>query len=95
MARYTYTVVLIPEDGAYVVHVPALPGCVTQGASVEDALAMAEDAISLWLHSEPPQPEPDGLKTLTATVTVEVDVVDGAVRSPGVIEEPSVAAVGA
>ena len=89
MARYTYTVVLVPEDGGYVVHVPALPGCVTQGDSVEDALAMAKDAIRLWLHSEPPQPEPDGVKSLVGTVTVEVDVVDGFVRSPGVVEAPS------
>ena len=95
MARFIYTVVLIPEGDSYVVHVPALPSCVTQGNSVEDALAMAEDAIRVWLHSEPPAPESDGVKALTATVTVEVDVVDGVVRSPGVVESASPSPVGA
>lgn len=92
MARYSYTVLLVPEGTGYVAHVPALPGCVTQGDSVQDALAMAEDAIRGWLHGDAPQPERDGVHALAATVTVEVDVVDGRVRSPGVVEEP--AAVG-
>ena len=41
-----YTVVLIPDenDGGYVAHVPSLPGLVTQGETIPEALAMAEDA---------------------------------------------------
>lgn len=44
MARFT---VLLQEevDGGYSVTVPALEGCQTQGESVEEALAMAVDAI--------------------------------------------------
>lgn len=43
----TYSIVLDPdpEDGGYTVTVPALPGVVTQGATSEEAIAMAEDAI--------------------------------------------------
>jgi antitoxin HicB len=44
-----YSIVLVPEAGSYVVKVPALPGCVTQGESVEDALDAARDLISLWI----------------------------------------------
>ena len=94
MARFSYTVVLVPEGEWYVVHVPALPGCVTQGRSVEEALAMAADAIGLWLHGDPPHPESTGVKALTATVTIEVDVIDGVVRTPGVVEAPSAASIG-
>jgi predicted RNase H-like HicB family nuclease len=94
MESYSYTVVLTHDGDSYSVHVPALPGCVTWGTSVEHALEMAEEAIGLWLHDEAPAPEPDGVKVLTARVTVEVDVVDGVVRTPGVIEAPSPAAVG-
>jgi len=38
-----------PKTGARGVTVPALPGCVTQGASREEAPALAEDAVRLHL----------------------------------------------
>lgn len=45
-----YTVVLEQEpDGGYVVSVPALPGCVSQGDSREDALANIREAIQLYV----------------------------------------------
>ena len=49
MARYT--VVLTPESeaGGYSVSVPALPGCFSQGDSVEDALVQIREAIGLYL----------------------------------------------
>jgi len=46
----TYTVVLLPaEERGYTVVVPALPGCVTEGDSLTEALLMAEDAIGGYL----------------------------------------------
>lgn len=48
--RLTYTVVLVPEsEGGYTVEVPALPGCVTSGNTLTEALLMAEDAIGGYL----------------------------------------------
>lgn len=45
-----YTVIFEPaEEGGYVVSVPALPGCITQGDTFEEAVEMAQDAISLYL----------------------------------------------
>jgi len=45
-----YTVVLEKEsDGGYVVSVPALPGCVTEGETREEALANAREAIQLYV----------------------------------------------
>ncbi len=41
-----YTVLIYPYDGAYSVVVPALPGCVTWGQTVDEALAMARDVIA-------------------------------------------------
>jgi antitoxin HicB len=50
-----YTVVLIPteyeHEAAYTVRVPALPGCITEGDSVEEALANAKEAIEGHLLS--------------------------------------------
>lgn len=47
----TYTVVLLKETvGGYSVHVPALPGCHTQGDDLPEALRMAREAIELYLE---------------------------------------------
>ena len=44
--EYRYTMVFEPaEEGGYVVTVPALPGVVTEGDTLEEARAMAKDAI--------------------------------------------------
>jgi len=44
-------VVLEPsEDGGYTVHVPSLPGCISEGETVEEALANIEEAIALYLE---------------------------------------------
>ncbi len=40
-----YEVVLHPEDGGFWVECPALPGCDSQGDTVEEALDMIKDAI--------------------------------------------------
>ncbi len=49
---YTYTVILLkdPEEGGYTVVVPALPGCVTEGDDVDEALAMAQEAMECYLE---------------------------------------------
>ena len=49
------------EEGGYIVSCPQLPGCVTQGETVEEALEMIKDAIrgyiaSLQKHGEPTPP---------------------------------------
>jgi antitoxin HicB len=52
MQGYQYTVVFEPaEEGGYVVTVPALPGVVTEGDTLEEARAMAKDAIRGYLES--------------------------------------------
>ena len=45
MRKYTILLDRDPDDGSYTVTVPALPGVVTQGRDLEDAIAMAKDAI--------------------------------------------------
>jgi antitoxin HicB len=53
MKEYQYTIILYPdlEEGGYTVTVPVLPGCVTQGETLEEAIAMAKDAIRLYVES--------------------------------------------
>jgi predicted RNase H-like HicB family nuclease len=53
MNIHHYTIILHPDrdEGGYTVTVPALPGCVTQGETLEEAIAMAKDAIRLYIDA--------------------------------------------
>lgn len=49
---YTYSVIFEPaEEGGYTVTCPALPGLVTEGDTLEEARAMAKEAIIGYLES--------------------------------------------
>ena len=39
------------EDGVFVAEVPALPGCISQGHTREEALRNAEEAIQVYVES--------------------------------------------
>lgn len=46
-----YTVILEQEsDGGFVVRAPALPGCVSQGDTRDEALANIREAIQLYIN---------------------------------------------
>jgi len=71
-----YTAVLFPDaEGGYTVVIPALPGCITEGDTVEEAMAMAKEAIELYVessvaHGEEVQEE--SIPPVIATVEVRV-----------------------
>lgn len=48
----------IDEDGVFVAEVPALPGCVTQGSTREEAVENAQEAIAVYLESLKARDEP-------------------------------------
>ena len=60
-----YKVVLEPDiqDGGFVVHCPALPGCYSQGETGDEALANIREAIEAYIESL----RMDGLPVPTAT----------------------------
>jgi len=41
------------EEGGYTVFVPALPGCISQGDTVEECIENIKEAILLYLDEEP------------------------------------------
>jgi len=46
-----FQVVLEPSDeGGYTVYVPSLPGCISEGDTVEDALTNIQEAIEFYLE---------------------------------------------
>jgi predicted RNase H-like HicB family nuclease len=57
------------EDGGYTVTVPALPGCISEGDSRDEALANIAEAVQLYL--EPVEDD--------ALLTRDVEVVEIAV----------------
>ena len=40
----------LAEEGGYVVYVPSLPGCISEGDSKEEALENIKEAIELYLE---------------------------------------------
>jgi len=40
----------LAEEGGYVVYVPSLPGCISEGDSKEEALKNIKEAIELYLE---------------------------------------------
>ena len=57
------------EEGGFWAEVPALPGCVTQGETLDEIRANLGDAIELWLSvDEPQQPLAAGDRVLELAV---------------------------
>lgn len=70
---YTYKIHLHrEEEGGFTDTVPALPGCVTYGENVDEAIDMAKEAIQLYLEELKERGEtiPDDSKTLEYSLNV-------------------------
>ena len=51
--RLEYSIDIIADpDGGYVALFPDLPGCGTQGETLEETIAMAKEARELWIECE-------------------------------------------
>jgi antitoxin HicB len=73
----SYTAVFEPaEEGGFVVTFPAIPGLATQGETLDEATAMAEDCLRAYLKSlaidgkPPPYEAPELPPMLRITVAV-------------------------
>ena len=52
MGLLSYKILLRNEpEGGYTVIVPSLPGCITYGKTIEEAISMAKEAIELYVES--------------------------------------------
>lgn len=73
MRNKSYRILLNPEpEGGYTVTVPSLPGCITFGETIDEAISMAEEAIELYIESliAHNEPIPDELKALEYTLSL-------------------------
>jgi predicted RNase H-like HicB family nuclease len=58
------------EDGVWIVECPSIPGCVSQGATREEALDNIKEAIALCLEVRAEQGLPLTVETKQVEVTV-------------------------
>jgi predicted RNase H-like HicB family nuclease len=83
LREYRYAVLFEPaEEGGYVVTCPSLPGLVTEGDTIEEARAMAAEAIRGYLEAlakdglpippEDPQPRGEILREMIAVAIEQV-----------------------
>jgi len=76
MKLLRYKILLRKEpEGGYTVIVPSLPGCITYGDTIEEAINMAKEAIELYIESLKTHgekvPTEDG--TLEYTLTIKAN----------------------
>lgn len=74
---YTYRIFLQKEnEGGYTVTVPLLPGCITYGKTVDEAIEMAKEAIELYIESLAAHGEeiPTEKNTLEYSLNVNPDI---------------------
>lgn len=87
MAEYVYPALFHSnEDGTFTITYPDLPGCISEGRSLENAMYMAQSALTQWLEylTEKKQeiPNASALKDINAAPgefanLIRVDVKDG------------------
>ncbi len=69
-----FKVILEPdEEGGYTVYVPTLPGCISEGDTIEEALANIKEAIELYL-----EPADEDLSVDERAVVREIEVEQSA-----------------
>ena len=63
LTRYLVRIYWSDDDDAYIAEVPALPGCIAHGDSMQKAAREIQNAMALWLESAhrhgDPIPAPD------------------------------------
>ena len=46
-----YTIEITPDDGVFFIKIKELPGCISQGDTIQEALEMIDDAMNCWLEA--------------------------------------------
>ena len=77
--KYIYSAIFTPdkESGKYLAKVPDLPGCVSSGSDLHDAIEQITDAASVWLVVA----EDEGLTIPAATPQGDFDHAPGSIFS--------------
>ncbi len=75
--KYRVDISWSDEDRCYVARVPELPGCVTDGNTLEEAAAHAQEAIQSYIQSldeqGKPLPNPIASKKFSGKIPLRID----------------------
>lgn len=80
--KYAYPAVFQREEDGFTVFFPDLPGCITEGDTIEEAIEMAKDALCLSLYDKevskvsPPTASDPGSIVLDGHSFISVVLVD-------------------
>lgn len=87
MSEYVYPALFHPnDDGSFTVTYPDLPGCISEGKSLGNAMYMAQSALTQWLEyltdKKQDIPAPSAMAAVTTagdefTSLIRADVKDG------------------
>lgn len=72
--KFTVILTLDPDDGGFTAECPGIPGCISEGDTVEESLANIKEAIEGCLESIAAhgQPLPGEHAVIVATVDADV-----------------------
>ena len=72
------------DDGSYTITFPDLPGCISEGKTLGNAIGMAQSALTQWieylLEEKEPIPAPSVIKTIKTTKNQFVNLVRADIR---------------
>ena len=71
MAKYVYPAVFCKEKNLYSVSFPDLDGCYTSGASLSDAIFMAEDVLAFTLFDYEKEKKPVPMPSAPAAIKLK------------------------
>lgn len=85
--KYIFPAIFEPgENGGYCVTFPDLPGCITEGKTLEEAFFMAKDALELHLYGM----EEDNEEIPSPTLPEKLDISKGSFVVPITVYMPPV-----
>ena len=68
--KYEIIIYWSEQDGHYIAEVPELPGCMADGESLEETLAMVQEVMRLWIETATDGgvtvPQPKGRRLMLA-----------------------------
>ena len=87
MTEYVYPALFHPnEDGSFTITYPDLPGCISEGKSLGNAMYMAQSALTQWIeyltNKKQPIPAASNLQNIAVSQNefvnlIRADVKDG------------------